>query len=458
MLSKTKIFLWILILSALTLRFITLGVYDFYDTTEARYAGIAMRILFKNDWLMPYIYPDVAFWGKPPLSFWLTALSFKSLGLNEFAGRLPHFLIMLLLVVYAYHTLKKLYDEKVAIISVLVYVTSLLFYVVAGSVMTEATLTFGVSLSLLSFWSSHLRKAKNSLDGYLFFIALAIAILAKGLAGLVLSLLPIFIYITVIKRKQWKEFFFKMPILKGILITILLALPWYILAEISYPGFLEYFIVGEHFNRFLIKGWSGDMYGEAHSQPMGIIWLFFIIATLPWNIYFAFLVLRKKVKLISDEFDYYLIICTLTPLVFFTFARNLLIPYTTTAILPFSILLARLIIKSGIRIKPLSSFAIISMLSISLALFMIQKFEFKVSSKPIIAKANEILAKNGEMDIYFYKMPLQFSTRFYSQDKIKQTDDLESKLGLFIMNEKYPEFDNCLEYKHRKEKLFFCIK
>jgi hypothetical protein len=57
------------------------------------------------------------------------------------------------------------------------------------------------------------------------------------------------------------------------------VLPWYLLAEWKTPGFLDYFIVGEHFKRFLVSNWQGDRYGNAR----GTICLFLLLASLPWG-------------------------------------------------------------------------------------------------------------------------------------------------------------------------------
>src|SRR5689334_9298035 len=77
-------------------RLLTLGYYPLFDTTEARYAEIARKMVELNDWVTPWFDYGVPFWGKPPLSFWLSALSIKLFGVNEFAPRLPHFLSGLL--------------------------------------------------------------------------------------------------------------------------------------------------------------------------------------------------------------------------------------------------------------------------------------------------------------------------------------------------------------------------
>ncbi len=45
-----------------------------------------------GDWVTPWFDHGVPFWGKPPLSFWMSAASFKVMGVSEFAARLPHWL------------------------------------------------------------------------------------------------------------------------------------------------------------------------------------------------------------------------------------------------------------------------------------------------------------------------------------------------------------------------------
>ena len=87
---------WLILFGVLCLRLVTLALYPIMDTTEARYAEIARRMAELGDWVTPWYDHDVPFWGKPPLSFWLTATSFHLFGVSEFTARLPHFLCGLL--------------------------------------------------------------------------------------------------------------------------------------------------------------------------------------------------------------------------------------------------------------------------------------------------------------------------------------------------------------------------
>lgn len=110
----------------------------------------------------------------------------------------------------------------------------------------------------------------------------AIGLLAKGPVSLILWGLPLLGWVLRGRRLQraWRC----VAWLRGALLVLALTLPWYLLAESRTPGFLHYFIVGEHWHRFTTPGWSGDLYGSAHSFPRGSIWLFAAGAVLPWSL------------------------------------------------------------------------------------------------------------------------------------------------------------------------------
>ena len=84
--------LWLAVGALLLVRLAAMALIPLMDTTEARYGEIARKMAALNDWITPWHDHGQPFWGKPPLSFWLTALSFKLLGVHEFSARLPHLL------------------------------------------------------------------------------------------------------------------------------------------------------------------------------------------------------------------------------------------------------------------------------------------------------------------------------------------------------------------------------
>ena len=68
-------------------RLVGMAAAPLMDTTEARYGEIGRKMAELNDWVTPWFDYGVPYWGKPPLAFWVTAISFKLFGVNEFAAR-----------------------------------------------------------------------------------------------------------------------------------------------------------------------------------------------------------------------------------------------------------------------------------------------------------------------------------------------------------------------------------
>ena len=96
----------------------------------------------------------------------------------------------------------------------------------------------------------------------------------------------------VTQHHKWTDTWHRTPWVIGTVLTLVLVVPWYVLAEIRTPGFLRYFFVGEHLQRFLIPHWSGDLYGAGRSWPRGTIWLFGLVAALPWSATLVILLFR----------------------------------------------------------------------------------------------------------------------------------------------------------------------
>ena len=133
------------------------------------------------------------------------------------------------------------------------------------------------------------------------------------------------------------------------MVTLLLAVPWYLLAEHKTPGFLRYFIVGEHFQRFLDPGWGGDRYGSAHDRARGTIWLLTLYAAFPWSLWALALLprlrdadgRRRLRRALKDDDNRLLIAAAFVPGLFFTFSGNILATYVLPGLPFMALLLAR---------------------------------------------------------------------------------------------------------------------
>jgi 4-amino-4-deoxy-L-arabinose transferase-like glycosyltransferase len=341
--SSAQVMLGAVVLLML-LRLLTLGLYPLSDATEARYAEIARKMVELNDWITPWYDYGVPFWAKPPMSTWITALSMKVFGVNEFGARLPHFLAGLL-VIWLIVDWQRRRSNRMALLASALLSSSVLFFVSAGAVMTDMTLTVGVVLAMRGFWlglygAAHERRREH----WLFFIGLAIGMLAKGPVALVLCGVPIALWAiwTGNIRTTWNGFSW----FGGLLLVSVLAAPWYLLAEQHTPGFLRYFLIGEHWKRFTEPGWSGDHYGFAHAVPRGMIWLYAAAASLPWAFLLPILAYIRRQHPVApapaDDRDWlrYLLVWALAPCLFFTASRNIISTYVLPGLPALAILAA----------------------------------------------------------------------------------------------------------------------
>lgn len=333
-LPNLLIFLAIVLLA----RLMSLGIYPLMDTTEARYGEMARKMVETGNWLQPQFDYGVPFWGKPPLSFWGSAGTMLLCGINEFGARLAPYLatlgIGLCFMLWPFQGKRK--EQAVACIIVLF--TSAMGFVSAGAVMTDAFLAFGTTLAMISFYRAMEDEAPARVWGYLFFLGLAIGLLSKGPLTLVVCGVPIFVW--TLCQKKWLPLWKRIPWISGGLLMLVVTVPWYIAAEQATPGFLRYFIIGEHIERFLVKGWNGDLYGKGHSRAIGTIWLYAVEMFLPWVLLVPFLI-RRRMESIRKPENAYLWCWALSTPVFFTMARNILPAYILPAVPAFCILLVR---------------------------------------------------------------------------------------------------------------------
>jgi len=435
----------------LLVRIIAMVVVPLADTTEPRYAEIARLMLTTNDWITPWFEPGVPFWGKPPLSFWAQALSFKLFGINEFAGRLPALLAFIATAWMLWRLAASVVNTQVAAASVVVYSTMLLTFVAAGTVMTDPYLALGTTWAMVAFYLAP--KENVWYWRYGLFIGLGIGLLAKGPLAIVIAGAPIGLWVLL----QGKLMFYlrTMPWVRGTLLTLLIALPWYILAELKTPGFINYFIVGEHFMRFVDPGWMGDLYGHAHKEPKGTIWLHWLAGSLPWGPLALLLLaghmltarLRKTVwQAVKQPVVIYVLLWALVTPVFFTTAGNVIWTYVLPSMPAFALLMGWAMVKlnNGQKWREIGFILVMWLMPIAVLIFsvLIANNNDLMKTEKRIAEYVAQQPQNGDHSnwsrLYYLGSKLEFSARFYSHDKAKpvKLDQLENLVmqqqGVFL--------------------------
>lgn len=441
--------LWLLLLFTLGTQLLVMWVLPYADSSEPRYAAIAQIMAQSNDWITPWFSPGVPFWGKPPLSFWAQAFSFKLFGISEFAGRLPSWLVNLAITALIMHGTRCLLQQQprpnqtqkyAPLLAALLYNTMCLSFSNAGAVLTDPYLNVGLSLSLVALL--HLAYQPSKPWGLAFFVGLSLGMLAKGPLALVFCFAPL-VLLTLFRRTFVLPLLGRLPWVSGIVLFCLLSLPWYVLAELKTPGFLNYFLIGEHLNRFLVPGWQGDLYGTAHKAAPGSIWLSLLPATFPWGLFSLFLFVNAWRKhglpafLQLPSTSIYLSITALFPALFFTASGNILWTYLLPGLAPLAILTAyycppitralERTVAVGSAILPVAGLVIVGL---SLHDVTITK-----TDRPL---AEAFLARATPSDtLYFIGKPT-FSARFYSQERTASFDastfnaDNESTAPRFI--------------------------
>jgi 4-amino-4-deoxy-L-arabinose transferase-like glycosyltransferase len=396
------------------------------DVSEARYGEIARKMLETGNWITLLHDYNIPFWAKPPLSTWLSAASMKLFGVNEFAARFPGLLLSIAVLWLIWDLASKHGGKVIATLSTLILSGTLYFFLDAGTVMTDPSLIFCITLVWVAFW--HAIVNQNRCWSYLFFIGLGLGLLAKGPVAIVLAGMPLFCWSLI--RKQWRNLWARLPWGKGILIVLGIALPWYICAEIRTPGFLKYFLVGEHFHRFITPGWAGDKYGYAHQEHWGMIWVFAMFGIFPWCILGGawFIKYRKTLpSLFQDEDGWlgYLFLCTVVPLLFFTFSSNIIYTYVFPCLPLFALFFTEYWVRAGAMLQ--AKRLVLGLSLICGVLFLLATIAFHVlpdvvskTQKPVIAAwLKQDPAARGNLVYWDYKT--EFSAQFYSAGKAKFT-------------------------------------
>ena len=400
------------------------------DSTEARYSEIAREMLRTHNWITLFHNNGIPFLAKPPLSTWLSAFSMHLFGVNELAARLPSLLLSIAILWLVWALAKKRNGFGIATLAVLFLAGSFYFYLNAGAIMTDASLLFCTTLAMVAFWYGVVDRAK--IWAYVFFIALGLGLLAKGPVATALTAMPILIW--VVLRSQWQPLWQNLPWVKGSLLTLAIALPWYVLAEINTPGFLNYFIIGEHFHRFFIPSWKGNLYGYSHAKPYGIIWGYILIGFFPWTLVAGYWLLYHGKKLISffrqDDQGWllYLLLWACVPLLFFTFSSNIIYTYAFPSLPAFALLFAELGKRSGITERAATKIiyltVIVSIVFLgATTLLLLKPGKFAKSQKPVVSvwKTQHRLPSSK---LIYWATRLEYSAEFYADGSAIATRDI----------------------------------
>ncbi|WP_083664356.1 ArnT family glycosyltransferase [Herminiimonas arsenitoxidans] len=388
------------------------------DTTEARYGEIARQMVSNGLWLMDHMDPATPFFAKPPLSTWVSAVSMTLFGISEFTARLPALLVSIASLAIGVQFAQAL-GVRNKLLPIAVAAVCPLFFISAGAVMTDAvqmTVVLAAQFAAWKTWNAIAQGQSARRWRIVFWVLIGVGALSKGLATWALIGMPLIAYGVVQRRPV--QILWQLFDGVGVLLCILIFLPWYVAAEYYYPGFINYFIVGEHFSRFLVPGWTGDRYGNAHREAIGMIWAYWMAAVLPWIGVFVAEGLRylRKPREQVAPVESFLWCATLVPLVFFTFSRNIIWTYGLTAVIPFSVLVARWIESKSELFQRRISIAFAGLACVLACIAPVIYSNVNGNSDRDLVAAFEKTADHNAVLLYAIKP--SFSTSFYAHERL----------------------------------------
>ncbi len=276
--------------------FVGLGTYSLMDVDETRYVLMSRDMFNTRDFMTLYLNGEY-FFEKPPLYFWGEVLSFFTFGgqVNEFTARFPVALYGTLSTLLLYFIGRKTVSRKYGIVAALILATSVEFLILAKYAILDILLATCVEFSIcFGFLTYFVKDSNKKYCWWAFYLFSALAVLAKGIPGFILPFGTMFF--VAIFTKKFKELFKLQYIIPGVIIFLIVVLPWHILMLKKYdPLFFNEYIMKHHLSRFL-----DSSQGLNRKQPWFYFLLVFLWGFCPWIIS-AISIFISKIKNWKNE-------------------------------------------------------------------------------------------------------------------------------------------------------------
>jgi len=312
--------LWVLLIGWLAF-FWHLGSMGLVDETEPLFAEAARQMVVTGDWITPYFNGQTRF-DKPALIYWLMVIAYRILGVNEWAVRLPSALAALALTSLGFYTLlrfgfpnpKGKKDGEVgrifqspipnpqspipnpqylsAWIGAALIALNPLTIAWARTGVSDMLLSGCMGMALLCFFMGYAQEKRSPLilnisHWYVgFYVFSGLAVLTKGPVGIVLPIIIMGSFLLYLGN--WREVCREMRLVRGSLIFLAIALPWYILCTWKNgSAFINSFFGYHNIERF-------TQVVNLHSAPWYFYFLVVAVGFFPWVIYLPLAIARLR--------------------------------------------------------------------------------------------------------------------------------------------------------------------
>ena len=258
------------------------------DDADATHAQAAQAMLRGGDWVTLHV-DGIRYLEKPPLPYWISAVSLRLFGIDSFAVHLPLALTVLCLALLGYAWSRRAFGATAAIYSALFILTSVGTFLFTRIFIPDALLSLLLALALYCFLCA--LESGNTHPhrfAYTLWIALALAVLTKGLVAIVFfsGAAGLFVFLSR-ELRSWPLLRDRLVPFTGFALFLAIAAPWHILAGLHNTGgadghgFFWFYFINEHVLRFLGRRVPRDY----NKLPAALYWSLHLVWLFPWSLF-----------------------------------------------------------------------------------------------------------------------------------------------------------------------------
>lgn len=272
--------------------FYGISSYLITDLNEGLYAEIAREMLVTHDYIIPHL-NFVPYLEKPPLFYWLIALSDKIFGVSTFATRLIPALSAGFICSFLMFFGNSINRSKASWFAAIILSSSLGFILLAHVVIFDMLFTATLTAAILSFFLwYHTDHTRYLITAY---VAVAISVMTKGLLGVIIPGGTAIIFMWLMQTPSIKLKHFFNPI--GIIACIILTLPWHIAAAVQLHGFTWNYFINNQWYRYINQRIPHDY----HTGPIYYYIPRIIVYLFPWSLFLPTLINKIQGKISQQD-------------------------------------------------------------------------------------------------------------------------------------------------------------
>jgi len=307
-----------------------LGNVHLFDWDEINFAESAREMLATGDYFSVQI-NYTKFTEKPPLFFWLQVLAMKAFGINEFAARFPNAICGIVTLVLLFRIGKKLFNEQLGRIWVMIYLGTLLTFLYFKSGIIDPWFNLFIFLGIYQFHYLTVNTTTNRIWRAIWAgTFLGLAVLTKGPVAILVSLLAYLTYVVTHRFQlflQWKE------LLLIIISAFVVCFAWFGVDLLQNgPKFLI------EFTERQIAIFSTSDAG--HGQPFFYHWVVLLIGCFPASIFFIKGMWVRTEHQHEQAFKQWMVILFWVHLLLFSIVKTKIVHYSSLCWFPLTFLAA----------------------------------------------------------------------------------------------------------------------